>query len=227
MEIGDTLGSGETRSWAPLGPTNKIGNSVARGIRDERGGPWTSFGWSAGRYRIAALGLTTQCVAALVLRGPFLPVRVPGNSRTERKGTMNGTESLDLLFPGAVLLVDDNDVARSTIARILEGRGVKVLQAANGAEAVDVFRKRHGEICLVLLDLKMPVMDGFEALVKIKEIDSEVLVLIWTAEGTKEEEKRLLSDGAIGLLRKPVSPDVVIDEMKKALRNKVSKNTRS
>jgi len=175
------------------------------------------------------LGLTIQMSTGCSLRAFSVPVRVPGSSRTERKRTMIGIEATNPLLPGAVLLVDDNDAVRSSTARILEGRGMKVLQAANGAEGVGVFRKRHGEICLVLLDLKMPVMDGFDALVKIKEIDPEVLVLIWTAEETKEEEDRLLSSGAIGILRKPVSPDVIIDEMKKAIlaSGKASRKIRS
>src|SRR5438132_14133766 len=69
----------------------------------------------------------------------------------------------------AVLVVDDDDDIRSAVQEVLEGEGYPTVGAANGKEALDVLRTSATPPALVLLDLMMPEMDGWELLVRMDE----------------------------------------------------------
>ena len=89
--------------------------------------------------------------------------------------------------PPTVLIADDQELTRSLASRFLKRLGFVILQAENGAQAVDLYRERAGEIALVLLDLRMPVMGGAEALRRIREHEPGAKVLMWSGDATDEE----------------------------------------
>ncbi|MFA7165773.1 MAG: PAS domain S-box protein [Desulfoplanes sp.] len=104
---------------------------------------------------------------------------------------------------GHVLLVDDEEYIRTTGKLLLEDLGYKVSTAANGLEAVDIFRKKYRHIDIVVMDMMMPEMDGNEALKKMKEIDKNCKVIIssgFTNSATINASKK---SGVAGFLRKP------------------------
>lgn len=104
---------------------------------------------------------------------------------------------------GVILLVDDEDLFRTSSKRILEKLGYNVICCTNGKEAAILFEQKHHQIDVVILDMIMPVMGGRETFFKLREIDNTVPVLI--ASGFTEEEniKDILSNGAIGFIGKP------------------------
>jgi len=75
-----------------------------------------------------------------------------------------------------VLVVDDEKNIRDGSERILTRRGFQVLKASTGAEALDILAEQI--IPIVLLDLKMPGMDGMEVLARIRELDEPILVIV-------------------------------------------------
>ena len=99
-----------------------------------------------------------------------------------------------------VLAVDDNSVVRELLRQTFEADGHVVIEGEDGVEAVEKFRTDRPD--LVFLDIRMPRMDGIEALQKILELDSEAKVVMLTAfdDSLKEEEAR--KAGALNFLRK-------------------------
>jgi PAS domain S-box-containing protein len=104
---------------------------------------------------------------------------------------------------GTVLVVDDVAMVRDLAMHALERFGFTVLCATDGAEAVEVFRDRHSEIDLVLLDLKMPNMDGEEAFECMRAIRDDVPVVLSSGYSEKELTEQFGDKGFAGFLHKP------------------------
>jgi signal transduction histidine kinase/CheY-like chemotaxis protein len=106
-----------------------------------------------------------------------------------------------------ILLVDDEPLLRSAGRRIIKTLGFETLVAANGAEAVAVFRRQHENIALVVLDVAMPVMGGRDCFWRLREVDPDVAVLVASGYAKHGDVDALLSAGAVGYLSKPYDRD--------------------
>lgn len=102
-----------------------------------------------------------------------------------------------------ILLVDDEPLLRSAGRRIIKTIGFEALVAANGAEAVAVFRRQHEGIALVILDVAMPVMGGRDCFWRLREIDPDIPVLVASGYAKHGDVDELLAAGATGYLSKP------------------------
>lgn len=102
-----------------------------------------------------------------------------------------------------VLLVDDEEVVREGGERILKALGYKVLVAQGGPEAIEIFKKDHPSIDLVLLDTIMPQMGGGEVYDRLKEISPEVKVLLSSGYSIDGEASKILARGCNGFIQKP------------------------
>jgi two-component system response regulator HydG len=112
-------------------------------------------------------------------------------------------------------LVDDHKPFRDSLAKILEGKGLRVFSANDGEEALDTLRKE--EIHLVLTDLKMPRMDGVELLKVAKTIRPEVEVILITGYGTVDTAVTAMKDGAYDYIQKPFKPQEILKLVRKAI----------
>jgi DNA-binding NtrC family response regulator len=112
-----------------------------------------------------------------------------------------------------VLLVDDEDAVRDSCARILALSGFQVLHARDGLQAIEAFRANQGKIDIVLLDMVMPRMGGVETFRMLRSIDPEVSVLLTSGYTEATGVDALLSEGAVGFLRKPFDPDVLVQQL--------------
>jgi two-component system KDP operon response regulator KdpE len=101
-----------------------------------------------------------------------------------------------------ILLVDDDAHLMDVIARWLQNEGYEVIKATNGAEALSLTREQH--LDLVVLDLKMPEMDGWETCRRLREF-ADVPILFLTAYVTEAEVVRALQGGADDFMGKPFS----------------------
>jgi DNA-binding NtrC family response regulator len=117
-----------------------------------------------------------------------------------------------------ILVVDDEEVIRRGYARTLSGADCDVATAWNGKEALDALEHRPYDV--VLLDLRMPEMDGMTVLKTIKEKwpDSDVVVI--TGYPSIETAKEAVRLGACDYLAKPIAPDEVIHATHGALKRK-------
>ncbi len=107
-----------------------------------------------------------------------------------------------------VLVVDDEEVVRLGYRRVLSGDGFTVMAAEDGAEALSLMAGRRFDV--VLLDLRMPGMDGLALLRAIKERWPECEVVVVTGYPSIESAKEAVRLGAYDYLMKPVVPDAVI-----------------
>ena len=118
--------------------------------------------------------------------------------------------------PVRILIVDDEENIRETMRFALEALGYRVETAADGPSGLAAFG--GGESWdLVLLDQRMPGMEGLEALRQIRERDPEARVLMVTAYGTIELAVDAMKTGAVDFLRKPFTPNVLRGAVKAAL----------
>ena len=123
----------------------------------------------------------------------------------------------DLAGTGTLLVVDDEELVRRFARDVLEGYGYDVLEAANGQEAVELFRQQAGQIAVVLLDMTMPVMDGEEALRQLKSIRPEVRVILSSGYNEVEAVQRFAGEGSADFIQKPYHPAALAAKIKKAL----------
>jgi len=112
-----------------------------------------------------------------------------------------------------ILIVDDRVEDRETLRDILAGRGYRVVLAKDGYEAVGLTQK--GDFDVVLLDIKMPGMDGVKTLERIKEFRPEVGVIMMTAYSMEEFVEDSLRKGAYTCLFKPIDVEKMLEAVQK------------
>ena len=123
-----------------------------------------------------------------------------------------------------ILLVDDIDVNREIATAILEMSGFEVETAVNGADAVlKLKNKGNGYFDVVLMDVQMPVMNGYEATAAIRQFENKNLanipILAMTANAFDEDRKAAFAAGMNGHIAKPIDVQKLMEELKKVLRN--------
>jgi signal transduction histidine kinase/CheY-like chemotaxis protein len=102
-----------------------------------------------------------------------------------------------------VLVAEDDEVARIYLSELLESKCKRVLFATNGKEAVELYKTNPG-IDMVLMDIKMPVLDGYSAAIKIKELDKTAFIVAQTAYALASEREKALAAGCTDYLAKPL-----------------------
>jgi signal transduction histidine kinase/CheY-like chemotaxis protein len=105
---------------------------------------------------------------------------------------------------GAILLVDDEPIVLNINAELLQSFGYDIIMADSGQSAVEIFRQRHEEIDIVLLDMMMPGMDGCDTFRALKKIRNDVKVLFVSGYGEEKKFVSALEEGALGVCNKPI-----------------------
>ena len=119
------------------------------------------------------------------------------------------------MTPKTILIVDDEQSHRLMLRAHLEEEGFQIVEASDGHEAVDRAAERSFD--LILMDIRMPTMDGIEALKRIQETAAATPVIMMTAYGSINSAVEALQAGAIDYLTKPLDMDELIFKAKKAL----------
>ncbi|MBI4688365.1 MAG: response regulator [Nitrospirae bacterium] len=119
-----------------------------------------------------------------------------------------------------ILLVDDSLMIHRIAAQILSEAGYKVLKAENGKKGHEM-AKTWGP-ALIIMDIEMPVMNGFEAtsLIKSDPSTARIPVIIFTSLGSEEDIERAKNAGADGFINKPVDKDELLEVVRNVLKNK-------
>jgi CheY-like chemotaxis protein len=108
-----------------------------------------------------------------------------------------------------VLIVDDEPRARALLEMLIQNYCSEILFAKNGAEAVECSRKDPG-IDLILMDKRMPEMDGYEATRNIRQFNKNVVIIALSASQDEEEKEKSVEAGSNYFLFKPVEVDLLI-----------------
>ena len=120
----------------------------------------------------------------------------------------------DFSLPDRVLLVDDERELAQTLSERLQMRDMGSAVAYDGESALKLVREDEPEV--MIIDLKMPGIDGLEVLRTVKQTQPEIEVIILTGQGSKADEAQCMELGAFGYLQKPVNIDRLSKMLKKA-----------
>ncbi len=148
----------------------------------------------------------------------YLPIPISETNRGQNQ--IESTQPAPWQAFGTILLAEDEDHVRDIAKNFLEMFGFTVLEAVNGKEALDLYHKNAKEITLVLTDMGMPVMDGYELFHKLKSFDPELPIIISSGYGDVEVTARIGSDNIAGIISKPYTHSQLRGVLKKVLDNK-------
>ncbi len=120
--------------------------------------------------------------------------------------------------PQVILIVDDNDINRMLLSRMLSKKGFRLLEAADGAEAIEVATRELPD--LILLDIMMPEMDGYEVCTRLRENDqtADIPVIFLSAKSETDDKIKGLEAGAVDYITKPFSMGEVYARVKAQLK---------
>ncbi len=113
-----------------------------------------------------------------------------------------------------ILIAEDDFNSMELLKRALKNTGIKLLAVRNGREAVEAVEK-NPEISIVLMDIKMPVMDGLKAAKLIKSIRSDVVIIAQTAHVFSEDREKAYEAGCDDFLTKPIIIEELMLKIKK------------
>jgi FOG: CheY-like receiver len=111
-----------------------------------------------------------------------------------------------------ILIVEDDLSSRLYLNKILEKAGVIILNAGDGQEAVKV-ASNNPDIDIILMDLQLPIMDGYSALSKIREVRNNVIVIAQTAYSLMGDKEKILNSGFNDYIIKPILSQNLIDKL--------------
>ena len=116
-----------------------------------------------------------------------------------------------------ILIVEDDLSSRLYLNKILEKAGVVILNAGDGQEAVSVVLN-NPDIDIILMDIQLPVLDGYAALSKIREARKDIIVIAQTAYGLLGDKEKILNSGFDDYVIKPILSQNLIEKLVKNLK---------
>jgi signal transduction histidine kinase/ABC-type amino acid transport substrate-binding protein/ActR/RegA family two-component response regulator len=169
-----------------------------------------------------SIGVTSELGKGAVFTFTVKMERGGENLFPAEKETPQGEDGM---FAGyRVLLAEDVDINREIVMALLEPTLLEIDCAENGAEAVRIFSEAPVKYSLILMDVQMPEMDGYEATRRIRALDSPlaktVPIIAMTANVFREDIERCLEAGMNGHLGKPLDTDEVMAALKKYLKRR-------
>ena len=117
-------------------------------------------------------------------------------------------------FRSTILVVEDDPTSLILLEKFLKHNDIKVLKAQNGQQALEQV-KNNDNISIVLMDIKMPGIDGNEATRKIKEINENIFVIAQTAYVSRKDKKAAIEAGCDDFIEKPIRREILFEIIKK------------
>ncbi len=116
-----------------------------------------------------------------------------------------------------ILIVDDEKTAHQLYKLMLKSKGYRLSHAENGKEAVEAF-KHHPDISVILMDIKMPEMNGYEATKEIRKKNKKVKIIAQTAYALQADKKKAFEAGCDAHLAKPVDRELLLRKINECLK---------
>ena len=182
----------------------------------------TAYDWSDIETEARTAGVTAFCAKPLFM-SDIRETLMAAIGQKQAQAEDKILPAADLDFRGRrILLVEDNELNSEIAVEILKEYGFLVDTAENGAEAVEKIKNSiPGDYDLVLMDVQMPVMNGYEATRQIRALTdpalSGITILAMTANAFDEDRKKVLECGMDGFLSKPIIIEELIDTLQKNL----------
>ena len=118
-----------------------------------------------------------------------------------------------------ILVIDDEPGIRNLLDTLLRRKGYDVILAESGQKGLDLFRRERPDV--IVLDLKMPGMDGLSVLQQVRSLDSKKPVIVLTGAGTAETEQKVRALGVTEYVEKEFSLHLLGDSLKRLLNNPI------
>jgi len=143
-----------------------------------------------------------------------LPYIAPSNFTTSDKQPQKISSSSTVLQTKPILIVEDDMVSFMLIKEFLRPLNIEIHHVTNGRDAVN-FVKMNPDVCLILMDLKLPYMDGYEATKAIRQIDSKIPIIAQTAYAMLGDKEKVIAAGCVDYIDKPLESKRLLELVNK------------
>ena len=202
------------------------GVETVRGIRKVIGDDipiiiMTAYDWTDIEEEAGAAGVTAFCSKPLFMSDLR---RVLAQANRSGKKRVALSKPIKPNFSGnRVLIVEDNELNREIADEIMKNNGFETELASDGSIAVEMVRNSaEGYYDLILMDIRMPVMDGYEAARTIRELPrkdaTEIPIIAMTANAFEEDKKRALENGMNAHIAKPLDISVLLSTLDEVIK---------
>jgi CheY-like chemotaxis protein len=113
-----------------------------------------------------------------------------------------------------ILIAEDDYVSYLYISTILKNRAKELIHAKTGAEAIE-FCKKHPDIDVILMDIKMPILNGYEATKRIREFNTDVTIIAQTAYALSGDNEKAIDAGCNEYITKPINKEILFQLLDK------------
>jgi CheY-like chemotaxis protein len=160
-------------------------------------------------------------LASLVGKGSEFTVSIPVDGISGQKPIQSVQEKNDEKQPSKphlkILIAEDDPVGDQYLTILLSELKADVLHAINGQDAVEICRE-NADIDLVMMDIRMPVMDGYEATRQIRAFNREVVIIAQTAFALTGDREKALEAGCNDYISKPIKKDELMQVINRVLK---------
>jgi signal transduction histidine kinase/ActR/RegA family two-component response regulator len=175
------------------------------------------LGLAISKAYVEMLGGTIH-VSSIVNQGSVFSFTIPYkiDETPEISGDNGSANSCEFDSHRTILIAEDDNINFLLLKKILQIKNYTILRAVNGQEAVDIC-KLNPDIDLVFMDIKMPVMDGYEAFEHVRKLRPELPVIAQTAHSSSEDRERIFRAGFTDYITKPLDKEKVFETIDKQL----------
>ena len=119
-----------------------------------------------------------------------------------------------------ILVVEDNKINSKILTKLLNSKGIKVINAYNGQEGFDIYQQMQDKIDLILMDISMPIMDGLESTKLIRKINSTIPIVALSANAFIEDRRNSIKVGMNAHISKPINQEILFEKIAQFTQNK-------
>jgi CheY-like chemotaxis protein len=146
---------------------------------------------------------------------PYDVVPVGKEAITENDQVKDGENDRDLEVSGLkILIAEDDEISEMIITISIKKYGKEILKARNGKEAVDIIRN-NSDIDLIMMDIQMPVMNGYEATRQIRAFNNKVVIIAQTAFALSSDREKSILAGCNDHITKPINKNELLSLIEK------------
>jgi len=156
-------------------------------------------------------------VTSAMGRGTTFRILLPCADQGEDLSAFQGGGVTSWRGAGTLLIVDDEESVRTVVKMILSEFGFTVLTAADGLQAIELFRSAHRDIAAVILDLTMPHLNGMETFQELRKINPEVKVILSSGYNEAESVSHFTQEGLAGFLQKPYHAAILLEKLREII----------
>jgi len=152
-------------------------------------------------------------------QGSTFNIYLPASVKKDEKDGISDSDAAAerMLYKETILLIDDEAIILDVAGEMLKTMGYTVITVQDGPTALDIYRRQHEDIDLVILDMVMPDMGGGEIFNELKKINSHVKVLLSSGYSLNGQASKIIERGCSGFIQKPFSIGDISRQLRKIL----------